>query len=244
MMLGAVCHDLGKPATTAMIDGRMRSPGHEAAGVAPTTRDARPPERPHARRLRRARRRCSASSPSTSGRARSTRRGTPSATARSAGSRRRSISSCWRGSPAPTATGGPARSTARDGLVHRARASARRGAQAAGADPAGASPARLGVTPGPRMGEILREVYERSSTARDDGGGGIAAGVRSATDRDRSSAEGSSAPDSSGTGTWHLAPVPLLLAERYFANALRRDVAAAEDGDDRALRRIAPPRPA
>jgi len=32
-MLAAVCHDLGKPATTAMIDGRVRSPGHEAAGV-------------------------------------------------------------------------------------------------------------------------------------------------------------------------------------------------------------------
>lgn len=35
VMLGAVCHDLGKPATTAMIDGRVRSPGHEAAGVPP-----------------------------------------------------------------------------------------------------------------------------------------------------------------------------------------------------------------
>ncbi len=33
VMLGAVCHDLGKPLTTAMIDGRVRSPGHEAAGV-------------------------------------------------------------------------------------------------------------------------------------------------------------------------------------------------------------------
>ena len=37
VMLGAVCHDLGKPATTAVIDGRVRSPGHEAAGVTPTT---------------------------------------------------------------------------------------------------------------------------------------------------------------------------------------------------------------
>ena len=37
VMLSAVCHDLGKPATTAMIDGRWRSPGHEAAGVAPAT---------------------------------------------------------------------------------------------------------------------------------------------------------------------------------------------------------------
>lgn len=38
VMLSAVCHDLGKPATTAIIDGRWRSPGHEAAGVAPATR--------------------------------------------------------------------------------------------------------------------------------------------------------------------------------------------------------------
>ena len=35
-MLGAVCHDLGKPATTAVIDGRIRSIDHEQAGVAPT----------------------------------------------------------------------------------------------------------------------------------------------------------------------------------------------------------------
>jgi tRNA nucleotidyltransferase (CCA-adding enzyme) len=38
VMLGAVCHDLGKPATTAIIDGRIRSPEHEEAGVEPTTR--------------------------------------------------------------------------------------------------------------------------------------------------------------------------------------------------------------
>ena len=37
MMLGAVCHDLGKPAATAVIDGRIRSPGHEEGGVAPAT---------------------------------------------------------------------------------------------------------------------------------------------------------------------------------------------------------------
>jgi tRNA nucleotidyltransferase (CCA-adding enzyme) len=37
VMLGAVCHDLGKPATTAHIDGRIRSPGHEEGGVAPAT---------------------------------------------------------------------------------------------------------------------------------------------------------------------------------------------------------------
>jgi len=37
MMLGALCHDLGKPATTAVIDGRIRSMGHEEGGVAPAT---------------------------------------------------------------------------------------------------------------------------------------------------------------------------------------------------------------
>jgi tRNA nucleotidyltransferase (CCA-adding enzyme) len=37
VMLGAVAHDLGKPVTTVRgEDGRIRSPGHEEAGVAPT----------------------------------------------------------------------------------------------------------------------------------------------------------------------------------------------------------------
>jgi len=36
IMLGAVCHDLGKPPTTAFIDGRIRSLDHEQAGVGPT----------------------------------------------------------------------------------------------------------------------------------------------------------------------------------------------------------------
>jgi tRNA nucleotidyltransferase (CCA-adding enzyme) len=35
MMLGAVCHDLGKPSTTAFIDGRIRSMDHEEQGLAP-----------------------------------------------------------------------------------------------------------------------------------------------------------------------------------------------------------------
>jgi len=35
VMLGAVCHDFGKPATTAFIDGRIRSMDHEEQGVAP-----------------------------------------------------------------------------------------------------------------------------------------------------------------------------------------------------------------
>jgi tRNA nucleotidyltransferase (CCA-adding enzyme) len=38
VMLGAVCHDLGKPSTTAVVDGRVRSMDHEQAGVEPTDR--------------------------------------------------------------------------------------------------------------------------------------------------------------------------------------------------------------
>jgi tRNA nucleotidyltransferase (CCA-adding enzyme) len=33
IMLAALCHDLGKPTTTGWRDGRIRSPGHEEAGV-------------------------------------------------------------------------------------------------------------------------------------------------------------------------------------------------------------------
>jgi len=35
VMLAALAHDFGKPATTEFIDGRLRSRGHEAAGVPP-----------------------------------------------------------------------------------------------------------------------------------------------------------------------------------------------------------------
>jgi tRNA nucleotidyltransferase (CCA-adding enzyme) len=37
VLLGAVCHDFGKPATTAFLDGRIRSIDHEEQGVAPAT---------------------------------------------------------------------------------------------------------------------------------------------------------------------------------------------------------------
>jgi tRNA nucleotidyltransferase (CCA-adding enzyme) len=37
VMLGALCHDLGKPPTTRFEDGRVRSRGHEEAGLPPTT---------------------------------------------------------------------------------------------------------------------------------------------------------------------------------------------------------------
>lgn len=36
VMLAAIAHDFGKPATTEFIEGRLRSRGHEDAGVAPT----------------------------------------------------------------------------------------------------------------------------------------------------------------------------------------------------------------
>jgi tRNA nucleotidyltransferase (CCA-adding enzyme) len=36
VMLAALCHDFGKPATTAFVDGRIRSREHEEAGVQPT----------------------------------------------------------------------------------------------------------------------------------------------------------------------------------------------------------------
>ena len=36
LMIGALCHDLGKPSTTLFEDGRIRSRGHEEAGLPPT----------------------------------------------------------------------------------------------------------------------------------------------------------------------------------------------------------------
>ena len=36
VMLAALAHDFGKPATTEFVDGRLRSRGHEEAGVAPS----------------------------------------------------------------------------------------------------------------------------------------------------------------------------------------------------------------
>lgn len=36
VLVGALCHDLGKPATTIHKDGRVKSPGHEQAGEQPT----------------------------------------------------------------------------------------------------------------------------------------------------------------------------------------------------------------
>jgi tRNA nucleotidyltransferase (CCA-adding enzyme) len=53
VMLGAVCHDLGKPATTQFIDGRIRSLDHEEQGVPAGQRLLESPQRQRLRRLRR-----------------------------------------------------------------------------------------------------------------------------------------------------------------------------------------------
>jgi tRNA nucleotidyltransferase (CCA-adding enzyme) len=36
LMLGVLCHDLGKALTTELLEGRYRSHGHDEAGIAPT----------------------------------------------------------------------------------------------------------------------------------------------------------------------------------------------------------------
>jgi tRNA nucleotidyltransferase (CCA-adding enzyme) len=36
VMFGTLCHDFGKPSTTEHVDGRIRSRGHEGAGIEPT----------------------------------------------------------------------------------------------------------------------------------------------------------------------------------------------------------------
>jgi hypothetical protein len=125
-------------------------------------RPARPPQRPHDRRLRR---------PPPGARH---RRAPPQAagvlqgedparaTARSAGSRRRSTSSCSRGSRCRTA--GPHRRLRLlgDRVVPRARARPRRGARATrtAASRAGTC-STIGLTPGPAPRRILRKVYEQ-----------------------------------------------------------------------------------
>ncbi len=49
LLLAALCHDLGKPATTRLETGRWRAPGHAEAGIEPTgtllNRMQAPPER-------------------------------------------------------------------------------------------------------------------------------------------------------------------------------------------------------
>ena len=53
LMLGAVCHDFGKPATTAWRDGRIRSLQSRRGGCCTSSRLPRPPQRALGRGLRR-----------------------------------------------------------------------------------------------------------------------------------------------------------------------------------------------
>ena len=133
--------------------------------MAPATAVPRPAERPHARRLRRARSRCSgivAHHLKPGMWFKDARR--RSATARSGGSRRRWTSSCSRAWPSRTASAASragSTATAMDWFLERARAL---GVEHAPPAPlaAGPPPARRSAsTPGPRMGAILKQVYER-----------------------------------------------------------------------------------
>ena len=108
-----------------VLDGRIRSIDHEEQGVAPATRLPRPAERPVASTATTCARRCSAWSPSTSSRGCGSRSATRSATARSGAWRRKSTSSCWRGSRSPTVSGaspGVFNCDAMDWFLERARA--------------------------------------------------------------------------------------------------------------------------
>ena len=161
VMLGAVCHDLGKPSTTAVIDGRIRSMNHEEAGVAPTLSAPRSPQHPRDRRLRRAQ-------PGVGLVAHHLKPGDVlskprrSAMARSGGSHRRSTSNCWRASRARTVWA--ARATfdcsAMDWFLQRARSL---GVEHRPPAPLllGRHLLALGLSPGPQVGAILKHVYER-----------------------------------------------------------------------------------
>ena len=134
VMLGAVCHDLGKP-----LDDRVRRrpdpvDGSRAGGRCAGARVARSTLNIHTIGGFDVRRRSRGSSPITSSRCRSSRLSRQPGTARSAGWRRKWTSSCWRGSPSRTASGAAAIvRLQRDRLVSRAGARAGRRACAAAA---------------------------------------------------------------------------------------------------------------
>ena len=161
-MLGAVCHDLGKPPTTAFIDGRIRSLDHEEEGVAPATRAARSAERALDAGIRRPPRGARHRRQSPEAGDVRTRRSPPVGD----GAFRRLAQKVDLELLARVAKadcegrGGGFDCSAMDWFVERARAL---GVEHAPPEPLvkGRHLLELGVAPGPALGEVLRQVYER-----------------------------------------------------------------------------------
>ena len=162
VMLGAVCHDLGKPATTAFVDGRIRSLDHEEQGVPPTVAllDRLNVHSLHGFDVRRQVLGIVANHLKPGhvrqGAAAGRRRRLPSPRAesgsRAAGARRQGR---LRGSRRRLRLLG-------DGPFRRARARARRAStRRRSRCVKGRHLLELGVAPGPALGDVLREVYER-----------------------------------------------------------------------------------
>jgi tRNA nucleotidyltransferase (CCA-adding enzyme) len=161
VMVGALVHDLGKPATTKFEDGRIRSRGHEAAGVEPAITWL---DRLNIRSIE----------------GFDVRRHVLGIVAHHL------VPGMWHKAPQPVGDGAFRRLAAKVDLELLARVSAadcegRNGefdctaidwflqrARALGVEHAPPKPIvlgrhllTLGVEPGPRMGEILRQIYER-----------------------------------------------------------------------------------
>ena len=122
VMLGAVCHDLGKPPTTAFIDGRIRSLDARAGRRGAGHRRAGSTEHAHAGRVTTSASESSGSSRTISSLACSTRRPRRCRTAPSAGWPRKSTWSCSRVSRSRTAAARRRFRLLGDGLVSRTRA--------------------------------------------------------------------------------------------------------------------------
>ena len=163
VMLGAVCHDLGKPATTKFLDGRIRSLDHEEQGVAPASAFLDRLNVQLVRRLRRAQagarhhRAASEAGIVVQGARRGRRRRLPPARAqggsRAAGARREVR---LRRAASPASSTAPRWTGFSSGRARSASSIARR-------EPIllGRHLLALGLKPGPRVGEILKAVYEQ-----------------------------------------------------------------------------------
>jgi tRNA nucleotidyltransferase (CCA-adding enzyme) len=160
-MLGAVCHDFGKPATTAFIDGRIRSMDHEEQGVAPAAAfldrlNVTSIDGYDVRRQSLGSRAASEAGLVVQSARRSRRRRVPPARAqgrpRASGARRKG------GLRRPPSR--PFDCSAMDWFLERARAL---GVEHRPPAPIllGRHLLELGMNPGPRVGEILKAVYEK-----------------------------------------------------------------------------------